>query len=119
MTVPLAKPATALKGALLPGGRTWIERRMAELDLTVTALALRLGVSRKHLSNILNGGVPVTDEMRERLAKALGLDAILLACMLHDGVTVFRPLPTAPTHRIRILGDILEPIEGWLEDEEA
>jgi transcriptional regulator with XRE-family HTH domain len=118
MAVAAPDRAPELKGRLLPGGKEWVERRMAERGLTVTALALRLGISRKHASNLLNGQVPMSDEMTERLAKALGLDAVLLGCMRHDGVVVFRPLPTAPTGRVKALGDIHEPIEGWFGDDD-
>jgi transcriptional regulator with XRE-family HTH domain len=117
MAVAAPDRAPELKGRLLPGGKEWVERRMAERGLTVTALALRLGISRKHASNLLNGQAPMSDEMTERLARALGLDPVLLGCMRHDGVVTFRPLPTSPTGRIQILGDIHEPIEGWFEDD--
>jgi hypothetical protein len=43
---------------------------------------------------------------------------VLLGCMRHDGVVVFRPLPSAPTGRVKLLGDIHEPIEGWFEDDD-
>lgn len=37
--------------------------------LSVAALALRTGISRKHLSNIVNGKVPITVEVALKLAK--------------------------------------------------
>ena len=43
---------------------------MEPLRLTVTALAVHLGVSRKHLSNILNEKVAVTPEVAMRLSRA-------------------------------------------------
>ena len=42
------------------------------LGLSVTALAGRLGVSRKQLSKIVNGGAGVTPDMALRLSRALG-----------------------------------------------
>jgi transcriptional regulator with XRE-family HTH domain len=119
MGIPARDRAPELKGRLLPGGKEWVERRMAERGLTVTALASRLGISRKHASNLLNGQVPMTDEMAERLAGALGLDAVLLGCMRHDGVVVTRSLDEIPPDpRVIVVGDINEPMEGWFEDDE-
>lgn len=43
---------------------------MEPLHLTVTALAAHLGVSRKHLSNILNEKVAVTPDVAMRLSRA-------------------------------------------------
>jgi plasmid maintenance system antidote protein VapI len=40
----------------------------------VTALALELGISRKHLSNVLNGRVPLMEPLIDRLARAAGAD---------------------------------------------
>lgn len=42
------------------------------LGLTVTEAARRLGVSRKQLSNIVNGRAGISPEMAIRLAKAFG-----------------------------------------------
>lgn len=42
------------------------------LDMSVTALAERLGVSRKHLSGIVNERAGVTPDMALRLSRALG-----------------------------------------------
>lgn len=52
-----------------PGG---ILRRMhmEPLGLSITALAERLGVSRKHLSNIVNERAGVTPDMALRLSRA-------------------------------------------------
>ncbi len=40
------------------------------LSLTVTALAKHLGVSRKHLSNVINEKVGVTTDLALRLSRA-------------------------------------------------
>jgi antitoxin HigA-1 len=45
---------------------------MEPMGLTVTALARYLGVSRKHLSQLLHEKVGVTTEMALRLSKTLG-----------------------------------------------
>ncbi|SFK31430.1 addiction module antidote protein, HigA family [Desulfomicrobium apsheronum] len=42
------------------------------LNLTVTALAGHLGISRKHLSNLINEKVGITSDMAMRLSRALG-----------------------------------------------
>lgn len=42
------------------------------LDLSVTEAARRLGVSRKHLSDLLNGHSGISPEMAIRLDKAFG-----------------------------------------------
>lgn len=41
-------------------------------DLTVTEAAEGLGVSRKHLSNLLNGRAGLSPEMALRLSRAFG-----------------------------------------------
>ena len=50
---------------------------LAELDpkITVTAAAKKLGVSRPHLSNLLNGKISISPEMAIRLSKATGTQA--------------------------------------------
>lgn len=45
---------------------------MEPLSLSVTALAERLGVSRKHLSAIVNERAGVTPDMALRLSRAFG-----------------------------------------------
>lgn len=45
------------------------------LNLSVTDTAGHLGVSRKHLSDILNGRAGISPEMAVRLDKAFGGDA--------------------------------------------
>ena len=48
------------------------EECLAPLSLTVTAAAKGLGVTRKALSELLNGHSGVSPEMAVRLAKAFG-----------------------------------------------
>ena len=48
---------------------------MEPLDMTVTALAEALGVSRKTVSKIVNGSGAVTPEMAMRLELAFGASA--------------------------------------------
>lgn len=48
---------------------------MKDYGLTVAKLALMLGMSRKHLSNILNCKVPITTETALKLAKCFNTSA--------------------------------------------
>ena len=50
-------------------GETLKESYMKDYNLTVAKLALMLGISRKHLSNIVNCKVPVSTEVALKLAK--------------------------------------------------
>lgn len=53
-------------------GETIRENCLEPLGLTVTAAASGLGVSRKALSELLNGHAGVSSEMAIRLSKAFG-----------------------------------------------
>ena len=64
-------PPLPAKDTLLPHGRLLIERAMHERDLSVSGLALRLGISRKHMSNVLGGKVPLGEGLADRLAAEL------------------------------------------------
>ena len=48
---------------------------MADYKLSVTALALKIGICRKHLSNIINCKAPISTEVALKLAKAFGTSA--------------------------------------------
>jgi len=48
---------------------------LKEMNLTTTIAAQGLGVSRKHLSAILNEQVSITAEMAVRLQQAFGVEA--------------------------------------------
>ncbi|CDC21727.1 putative integron gene cassette protein [Clostridium sp. CAG:306] len=50
-------------------GETIKELYMNDYNLTITKLALMLGISRKHLSNIVNCKVPISTEVALKLAK--------------------------------------------------
>jgi len=50
-------------------GKTLKILYLDELKMSIAALALRTGVSRKHLSNIVNGKVPISVEVALKLAK--------------------------------------------------
>jgi len=58
---------------LLAAGQNYLRKAMRERGITVTALANELGVSRKHLSNVLNGRAPLIDPLLHRLCRALSI----------------------------------------------
>lgn len=65
--MPMKKPVHP--GAILK------EAIVGELGLSVTAAAKGLGVSRKHLSDILNEHAGISPEMAVRLEKGVGSTA--------------------------------------------
>lgn len=50
-------------------GEILLEGYIKELGLSISKTALMIGVSRKHLSNIINCKVPITPEMALKIAK--------------------------------------------------
>lgn len=50
-------------------GETLKELYMKDYNLSIAKLALMLGISRKHLSNIVNAKVAISTEVALRLAK--------------------------------------------------
>lgn len=56
-------------------GKTLKELYLNELKMSIAALALRTGISRKHLSNIVNCKVPITVETALKLAKCFNTSA--------------------------------------------
>jgi len=57
-----------------PGEILW-ELFLASDEITVTRAAKALGITRKHLSKIINGHAGVTPEMALRLEPAFGVSA--------------------------------------------
>jgi len=55
-------------------GEILAEMYMGPLGVTVTRAADALGVSRKHVSAIVNGRAPVTPDMAARLAGVFGTE---------------------------------------------
>jgi len=51
------------------------EMYLKPMKVTITQAADAMGVSRKHISAIVNGRVPVTPEMAMRLAAAFATEA--------------------------------------------
>ena len=112
----MSAPAATLsadKPVLLPVGRELVRRAMQARGLSVTALAAKLGISRKHLSNVLNGHAPPSVALLRALGDAVGVDSVLLLCLLERG-----PGPEPARHGamkgwIVAHGDLTEPM---LED---
>ena len=87
--LPAANPLSN-KPVLRVAGQSYLRKAMQERGTTVTALAQELGVSRKHLSNVLNGRAPLIDPLLHRLCRALVVSPAFVVCFLDDGV---RPEP--------------------------
>ena len=56
-------------------GEILAELYLAPHDISIAAFAEACGVSRKHMSGIVNGHVAITAEMAARIAAALGTTA--------------------------------------------
>lgn len=48
---------------------------LPDYNISITELALKSGISRKHLSNIINCKVPITTEIALKLAKCFNTSA--------------------------------------------
>jgi transcriptional regulator with XRE-family HTH domain len=115
--LPLAKHEQG-KPVLLPVAQELLRDALRARGKTVTGLASELGVSRKHLSNVLNGHAPPSLALMWALGDAVGVDPVLLFCLL-ERVAGPEPAPYGSmAGTIEILGDPTEPMEGWemLED---
>lgn len=56
-------------------GETLKELYLKDYNLSITKLALKTGISRKHLSNIINCKVPITTDVALKLAKCFHTSA--------------------------------------------
>ncbi len=70
------------------------EMYLKPLGVTITEVALALGVTRKHVSAIVHGRAPVTPEMAVKLSAAFATEAELWVNLQaqHDLWTVRRKL---------------------------
>lgn len=113
-------PLTEVKGTyrLTLDGQRYLRARLEEAGKTVTSLALELGVSRKHLSNVLNGRVPLMEPLIDRLARAAGADVDIIR-IFRDRDRVVGPSGYGALRgTMTILCDPTEPMTDWemLED---
>ncbi len=71
----ITKAAARMHGPPHPGE---IQREMylKPMSVSVTRAADALGVTRKHVSAIVNGRVPITPDMAMRLAGAFATDGV-------------------------------------------
>jgi transcriptional regulator with XRE-family HTH domain len=103
-----ARPAAKLdaKPVLLPVGCEVVRR------------AMRVRISRKHLSNVLNGQAPPSLALLRALGEAVGVDPVLLFCLLARGPGPEPARYGSMKGTIEVVGDPTEPMEGWemLED---
>ena len=76
-------------------GQILLQMYLKPMKVTITEAAEALGVSRKHVSAIINGRVPVTPDMAMRLAVVFGTDAALWVNLQaqHDLWTVSQKKP--------------------------
>ena len=109
------KAVTGPSKALTPAGQTWLRTRMSAETMTGVVIASRLGVTTKHMSQLLNGRVPMSDALADQIANILGVSATPLKAMRFDGHPARIEFPAKPT------GDVTfgsgyepdEPMEGW------
>ena len=115
--LPLARLDQS-KPVLLPVAQELLRDASRAQRKTVTALAAELGVSRKHLSNLLNGHTPVVMPLLQRLGDALGIEPELLVCLLDHGPEP-RPDPYGfMPGWVVAHEDLTSPMQDWemLED---
>ena len=72
----ITKAAAAMHSPSHPG-EILLEMHIKPMGVTITQVADALGVSRKHLSSIINGHSPVTPDMAMRLAVVFETEAEL------------------------------------------
>ena len=101
------------KPVLLPVAQELLRDALRAQRKTVTALAAEIGVSRKHLSNVLNGHAPLVEPLAHRLAEATDVDPVLLGATIRAPRRV--PLARHGFMKGWIVahGDLTEPMEGW------
>ncbi len=99
---------------LLPAGQAVLMEAIRARATTVTAVADGLGVSRKHLSNVLHGRASLSGGLLHTLARAVGVSPDLLHALATPSSG---PYPVAEPGYARGMivdhGDLTEPIDGW------
>ena len=79
----------------------------------MTALAKQLGISRKHLFNVLSGHAPLLEPLSARLGEALSVEPSFLGCLLGYGPEPEPARCGAMAGTIEVLADPTAPMEDW------
>jgi transcriptional regulator with XRE-family HTH domain len=111
-----ALPAAKLdqhKPVLLPVAQDLLRDALRARGKTVTALASELGISRKHLSNVLNGNAPPSLSLMLALGTAVGVEPALLVCLLDRGREAEPARYGCMKGTIEVLCDPTEPMTDW------
>lgn len=99
--------------ALTPNGQRYLRQLMEEQGRTVSALAVELGISRKHLSNVLNGRVPLIPPLLGQVCRMLSADEGLVGA-LRDRGRIADPAPHGFLRGWVVAhGDLTEPMTDW------
>ena len=98
----ITKAAATMHSPSHPG-EILLEMYIKPMNVTITQAADALGVTRKHVSAIVNGRAPVTPDMAMRLAAVFGTEAALWVNLQaqHDLWTVSQKKPpnVKPLHQ--------------------
>ena len=66
-----------LKNLILHGNKEIIKEVLENRHMTQKELASRMDMSEKHISKLINGEVPLTQDVALRLERVFGVDANL------------------------------------------
>lgn len=69
------KPKEYIAPVAIPPGET-LKEIINEMDMSQKELAARLGISEKHLTQVISGRVEISRDLADRLETVLGLDAM-------------------------------------------
>jgi addiction module HigA family antidote len=105
------QPARPAVGCLLPVGQQLVARIIRERGLTVQALAAALGMSRKHLSQVIHGRAPISADNLDRLARTIGISPELLSALVARRRGEWREIRPGYVNMIESHGDLTEPME--------
>ena len=113
MAVPPPSVAMLAHNRLRPLGAAYLRRCLERRGATITAVAVELGISRKHLSNILGGRAALEEPLLTQLCRLSGADPALIRPL------AVQPGPPASSGHgalagsLQIVGDVTEPIGDW------
>lgn len=105
MSAPEMYPSGALDYAVPPGET--IREYLDELGMTQRELSTRLGLSAKHVNRLIQGLVPLSPEIAQRLELVTGMPARLWNRLEADYKSA--------QQRLRLEGELLEDV-SWLDE---